>query len=409
METALPDSCDVLVIGGGPAGACAARAAAEAGADTCLIEEDGCVGEPVRCAEGVSLRAVRAFLGDPAPGVVCTRIRHVRLSGPSGRGVTLTSELEGCILDRRRFDLSLAERAAGSGAAIFTRTRARGMSRADQGWAVEAERDARLHTIAARIVIGADGVVSRVGRWAGLDTRVKPDQIGSCYQYRLGGLDLDEDTIELAWGSRIAPGGYGWIFPKGSGDANVGVGIRRSRALTGLSAREYLDRWVAERFPRAVRRDTTGGAVITDPRLTAISGPGILLVGDAARQLNPLSLAGISSGMRGGWLAGTIAARACASGRTGAAPLRQYDRRWRRLLGRLHEDHHRLAEVIHGLPDSTFEALVSELQDRDPAQRRIHTAISAAVRRHPLLLLTIVPYFRHWRAGGNRSGYPEPR
>jgi len=405
-EAALPDRCDVLVIGAGPAGSCAARSAADVGADTCLIEEDEAIGLPVRCAEGVSARAYRAFLGTPDPELVRNRIRFVRLSGPSGRGVTMASELEGYILDRSRFDPALAERAAGAGARVVTGARAAGMERSGGRWVVRVRHDGTEHPIAARIVIGADGIVSRVGRWGGLDTGVPPALMESCHQYCLGNLDVPADTIELAYGDRIAPGGYGWVFPRGGGEANVGLGVVRHRSSGSLSAKEHLDRWVAERFPEAVRCGETGGGVIIAPTLERISADGLLLAGDAAHQINPLSGAGISSGMRAGLLAGTIAAAACRCDRTEARYLRRYDRRWRRMLGRLHADHYRLADIITRLSDETREALVTELEARPTEKRRLYTAVSAAVRRHPLLLVTIVPYFRHWRIGRRRSGYP---
>src|SRR2546422_172773 len=81
-----------------------------------------------------------------------------------------------------------------------------------------------------RIVIGAEGVEAMVGRWAGLDTRVPARDMESCAQYVIQGIDFDPDAIYLQFGGPIAPGGYAWLFPKGVGIANVGLGLVALRA-----------------------------------------------------------------------------------------------------------------------------------------------------------------------------------
>src|SRR5204862_55884 len=100
----------------------------------------------------------------------------------------------------------------------------------------------------ARIAVGADGVEAMVGRWAGLDTRVPARDMESCAQYVLEGIDFDPDAIYLQFGEQIAPGGYAWLFPKGPGIANVGLGLVALKA-DGRNARQYLDEWIARRYP----------------------------------------------------------------------------------------------------------------------------------------------------------------
>src|SRR3989442_499155 len=96
-------------------------------------------------------------------------------------------------------------------------------------------------TYRAKVVIGADGVEAMVGRWAGLDTRVPARDMESCAQYVVQGIDFDPDAIYLQFGDAVAPGGYAWIFPKGVGIANVGLGWVALRS-DGRNGRQHFDR-----------------------------------------------------------------------------------------------------------------------------------------------------------------------
>src|SRR5438876_156551 len=92
----------------------------------------------------------------------------------------------GWILDRTRFDAHLAAEAAAAGAQVLVGAEATGMSRNGDGrWHVRVKERGRDETYRARIVIGADGVETMVGRWAGLDTRVPARDMESCAQYVL--------------------------------------------------------------------------------------------------------------------------------------------------------------------------------------------------------------------------------
>src|SRR6267143_2010144 len=117
----------------------------------------------------------------------------------------------------------------------------------DDRWHVRVKERGQDTVYHARVVIGADGVETMVGRWAGLDTRVPARDMESCAQYVLQGIECDPDAIYLQFSAAIAPGGYAWIFPKGVGVANVGLGLVALKT-DGRNARQYLDTWVERRF-----------------------------------------------------------------------------------------------------------------------------------------------------------------
>ncbi|MBI3111089.1 MAG: NAD(P)/FAD-dependent oxidoreductase, partial [Ignavibacteriales bacterium] len=163
-------SYDVLVVGAGPAGSTAARYAAAGGASVLMLEKDRDVGYPVRCGEAVSHEGVVQFL-EPDPKWIAATVSKFRIISPSGGSVIPTLEGIGYVLERRMFDYELAKIAAREGAEIVTKAYVYDLIREDG--VVKGVRtvikDQKVE-IRARVVIGADGVESRVGKWAGIDT-----------------------------------------------------------------------------------------------------------------------------------------------------------------------------------------------------------------------------------------------
>src|SRR6058998_1002187 len=242
----MPD-VDILVVGAGPAGAVAAWEAklAAPGLDVVLLERDRAVGAPVRCAEGVGDAGLRAFASPEGAEWVARKITRVVFWAPDDTEVQVAERDVGWVLDRTRFDAYLAERAVGLGAELRVSTEAAGMTCEPDGrWRVRLRSAGGDETCRARVVIGTDGVEAMVGRWAGLETRVPARDMESCAQYVLEGIDFDPDAIYLQFGADIAPGGYAWVFPKGVGIANVGLGLVALKS-DGRNAREYLDAWLA--------------------------------------------------------------------------------------------------------------------------------------------------------------------
>ena len=138
---------------------------------------------------------------------------------------------------------------------------------------------------AGELVIGADGVESRVGRWANLDTTTALHDIETCVQYTMEGLNIDPECCQLHFGGEIAPGGYLWIFPKGPGVANVGLGI------SGENARRMKpSRWRDVRTSSWARR---GGSSRDRPRLEPLApAPGFRCRAPIRRRLAGADAAG---------------------------------------------------------------------------------------------------------------------
>lgn len=342
----LQERYDLVVVGAGPAGSTAARETAQSGLSVLLMEKRQEIGSPVRCAEGVGRQPLEAFI-EPDEHWIAATVERAQFTTVAN-GVEETRRLsggQGYILERRIFDRLLAEEAAKAGTMVAVKTAAQGLLIEDGAvrGVIAAGPRARME-IEAQIVIGADGVESRVGSWAGLETTLPLRDTMSCAQYLLAGINVDPACCCYYIGLEVAPGGYAWIFPKGEGKANVGLGVQADLATEPALA--YLDRFVESRPHLAQGSPVTlvMGSVpvaLPPPRLVA---NGLMLVGDAARQVDPLTGGGITNAMAAGRLAAQVAIEAIDNGDTSAAFLSEYEKRWKADLGRKMARNYRLRQ-----------------------------------------------------------------
>ena len=234
---------DVVVVGAGPAGSTAARRAAELGLSVLLLEKRQEIGSPVRCAEGVGHELLIPFI-EPDEHWISATVDKAQFTTMAG-DKTETRRAEGgkgYVLERRVFDRVLAEKAVEAGAQLAVKTAARGLLTENgvvRGVIVEGQGNMEIE---AAVVIGADGVESRVGPWAGLDTTLPQKDAMACAQFLLAGIDMDPTCCVYYISQELAPGGYAWVFPKGEGKANVGLGVQADMAAR--PALDYLVRFI---------------------------------------------------------------------------------------------------------------------------------------------------------------------
>lgn len=385
------EAYDIVVVGGGPAGALAAWAAADRGVSVLLIEKDREIGVPVRCAEGVAAETVKKFL-DPDPRWISTNIEGVRLYAPSGESLEFTEEGMGYVLERRVFDRELANRAGKAGADIRVSTCATGlMYDQDRLVGVRMVSRGQEMTVRCRLVIAADGVESRVARWAKLDTLASLRDLEVCTQYLMDNVTVDKGYCEFFVGHEIAPGGYVWVFPKGPDTANIGIGVcglyTRKRSST-----DYLHEFMAKRFPNSTPLAMVVGSVPVGMTLQAIIADGVMIVGDAAHQVNPVSGGGIGTAMIAGEIAGRVGAEAVKAGDVSKQRLAPYPEEWDDVYGNYQKRAYRVKEAIHKLKDETFNATAEALKKRENV--RLRDVFIAVLRHQPSLLLDVIRMFR---------------
>jgi len=303
----MPERVDVLVVGGGPAGARAAREAALAGASVLLIDKKARLGALPHCAEFV-------------PRLLATEVQfppRSQAQGVEGMLTVLNEEQRylagpGWILDRQVWDHGLGLRAASAGALVWAGTQLK--ERRGEVWVLK--RGSQQVEVAAGAVVAADGAASVVARLAGWDRQAL--LAGVQMQVPLT-REMERTRVYLDTAYRH---GYAWLFPKGAA-GNLGLGCRvEAKPLHLLEAlRQDLE---AQGLIRPGVLALAGGAIpVGGPRAEMSKGR-VLLAGDAAGLTHPVSGAGIPQAVFSGHEAGRAAAR-LAGGDNGAGEEYQHE------------------------------------------------------------------------------------
>jgi len=258
---------DVLVVGGGPAGAATAIRLADAGASVLLVDKARFPRDKP-CGGGLTMRAVRQCPVDPRP-VVEEEVDTVELRFRYGDGVVRRARSPVILMtQRRRLDAFLLDAARERGVEVREET------------AVSSEL-----LLAADVVVGADGANGTAAKLLGLgggivhgvayEGNARYDAIARSRYARTA-------VIELA----DIPGGYGWVFPKGE-HANVGVGAWQH---AGPQLRDHLRRLCAAHGLEPDALDGLRGHRLPLRRPgTRLANERALLVGDAAGLIDPVS------------------------------------------------------------------------------------------------------------------------
>lgn len=302
---------DVVVVGGGPAGATAAECLARAGRKVALLDRAGRI-KP--CGGAVPPRLIDDFAIPDS--LIVARITTARMIAPSGRRVDIPigNGFVGMV-DRAPFDAFLRARAGRAGAEPLTGTFLR-IEREEGRPARVVYRDRAgggESGVAARLVIGADGARSDVAR-AEVPAGERIPYVIAYHEVVAAppaGAGYDPARCDVVYDGRISPDFYGWVFPHGA-QASVGMGTGRDGvdlrgATAALRAAVGLDHCAT------LRRE--GAPIPLRPLRRWDNGRDVVLAGDAAGVVAPSSGEGIYYAMVGGQMAAAAAAAALASGR----------------------------------------------------------------------------------------------
>lgn len=368
-----------------------AKAAVENGADVLMLDKRRELGVPVQCGEALPEDVLKDLGIEPDPRWAVNKIDAAELVSPSGDSVRIEQRRTakvGFILDRKIFDRDLAVRAVRAGADIKIGSFVNGLVKDGEkidgvkyeSWSGDSE-------VKADFLVAADGVMSNVAQWAGLDTTLGPEDIESGAQFQMVDIDVAKPaTMRFFFGNDVSPGGYVWIFPKGEDWANVGIGVLPDRAEK--SAIEYLRDFVSDRpglRDGSIVEINTGGVPVTGP-MDKTYADDLMLVGDSARMVNPLTGGGINWAMYAGNIAGEVAARAVEEGDTSEDNLKEYQNRWQELMGEKLEKYRRGKEVLLDLDDGELNDMAEILQDVDFKEISLSQMLKVLVKANPKLM-----------------------
>jgi geranylgeranyl reductase family protein len=302
---------DVLVIGGGPAGAAAGYWLARHGHDVTIVERKTFPREKT-CGDGLTPRAVHQL---DEMGLTEQLSRFHRYQGLRATGMGRELELQwpshpvfpsyGYVVRRRELDDMVAQNAVAAGATLLTGHEAlepivdRGFVR---GATVQNSDGATLD-IHSRYVVVADGANSRFGRSLGT-FRTREWPYGTAIRTYWESPRHADTWIESALDVKDRNGnpmpGYGWIFPVGDGTVNIGVGLLstfrdfksvNTTHLLDAYAHQVADRWEID--PDSPECKATSGRIPMGGSVGPKAGPTYLVVGDAAGSVNPFNGEGI--------------------------------------------------------------------------------------------------------------------
>jgi menaquinone-9 beta-reductase len=357
----LPDACDVLVVGAGPAGSAAAATLARGGLDVVLVDAHAFPRDKV-CGDGLIPDAHRALARLGVLDEVMTRARrvgHVACIGPRGGRIDVPGTL--AVLQRRDLDEIVCRAAVRAGARMHAPVRfvgtlegealageagtgkdgagqdrsgkdASGGDGAPAPLVVGArlQQGARQRTVRAGWVVLASGAVPQALIAAGVCERRTPSAVALRGYIRNPALVGRITELEVLWHPRLRPG-YGWIFPLPDGLFNIGVGVMHSHAkghggrnsMAAVNLRESLAAF-AEVYPPA-RDLVAGGVWIGEPKGAPLrcslegarrSRPGLIVTGEAAGSTYAFTGEGIGKALE----TGVLAAEALLDGRRRTTP-----------------------------------------------------------------------------------------
>lgn len=315
---------DTIVVGGGPTGSYTAYKLAENEYNVIVLERKRRAGEVACCTGIIGQECVNTFIIDDK--VILRQVNGAGLFSPSGNRLSLWREKpQACILDRAAFDMAIAERAQRAGADYVFDCLVEDIAVARDRVSIKASCQGKEARFEARAVAIASGFGSGLCERLGLG-RFGDFTIGAQAEVETSGVD----EVEVYFGREIAPGFCAWLVPTTPPMAKVGL---MSRKNPELYLRKWLSHLAAQGKIASAKVEPSCGGIPLKP-LPRTCGERLLVIGAAAGQVKPTSGGGIYYGLLGAEIAARTLHQALADGDLSARRLAQYQRGWRKRLGR---------------------------------------------------------------------------
>ncbi|WP_329090807.1 NAD(P)/FAD-dependent oxidoreductase [Streptosporangium sp. NBC_01469] len=325
----MDDVWDLVVVGGGPAGAAAALRARQLRPEArVLLLDRADFPRDKACGDGIAAhgRDELTLLGVPDLIADYRPTRRLAVVSPGGARVSATSARPNHVVPRKVFDARLVDAARARGVEV-RRHQVRALTVLDDHVVLDG-------TVTARAVVAADGANSTVRRLIGISP--SPERHTAIAVRGYADVPADDD-VQSIFMQRDGWPAYAWSFPIGDGTANVGYGMLLPRLhATGLPGREVLHGRLAELLPHVRARDLRAHHLPLSPGRPTPGSGRVMLAGDAAGLINPLTGEGIFYALVSGRLAGEAAVQAAGD------PLPAYRRGLGKALGR----HLRTTDVL---------------------------------------------------------------
>lgn len=339
---------DVLIVGLGPAGATTLSQLTKlAGEELRIlaIDKRAKPGFPVQCGEFMPSPEEMAVLMPEVPNAeqfftfeesfISTPTDRISFFSPNGKSIITL--FEGYSIKRGEWNAQLVKTGVMNGAEVWISACAVGMHNGQ----VEILRNQNNPPIKvkAKVIVGADGVNSRIAAWTGMDEKRSPDNFTVCKEHVMTGIPsdhYDSTDIQMFFGEKYSPGAYAWIIPKGDHSANVGTGARLSMLKGNMTVSRALNNLIEEHpvaslaLEGARIKETIGGTVpVGLPfQKTVDLEKKVLLLGDASCQV----VSSVGGGIPTSMVAGTIAAQTISDHFKHNRSLANYETEWQKQM-----------------------------------------------------------------------------
>src|SRR6266550_380783 len=365
----MTEECDVLIVGGGPAGLAAAEAAAKLNARTVLLERQNEIGYPVHTSGGSWISDMKALA---IPENLYHQITKVVFVSPHCEVPLHYNPAVACVLDVRGVYQHMASRSIAAGATLRVRhTVDTTIVENDRIMGVIAKNHiSERISVRASVTIDASGFSRHVGVRTGMGKAFHRYGYGA--EYDLYAPNYPQDELFLIMGSRYAPRGYAWAFPHGDGRVRLGVGVIHPDCDD--DARIYLDSIIrdvpqlTEKFKDASPIEFHTGLFPSEGPLDRFSRDGLLLAGDAGGHGSTLVGEGIRFAIYSGQMAGEVAAESVKAGDTSAVFLSRFDKRWHACFGRDMDVAYMINKRITAYSDAQWDNALDLMKRLTPAQ-----------------------------------------
>ncbi len=325
---------DVIIVGGGPAGLVCSENLASCGLNVLVLDDRDEPNMDKLCGGMLTERALREFSLDE--NILEREIWGVTVAYREGESFTIDyDERVGGNVHRTKLGKYLAQRALSSGAEVRSKERVKKLKIRQDYVELSASE-----TYQTKMVVGADGVNSIIKNLLNpMDDR---KSLGFCVQYL---MSMEPELIDERFGQRnefyyggdVSPFGYAWIFPKGDCLA-VGVGALLSRVEENLKV--YLENFV-KRHPVASKKLAGSKVIRFDAALVPLSGftskiysNHVVLIGDAAGTVSPITGEGVYYSMISGKIAAEVINKAFQKDNFGEKFLSVYKKKLKKQIGR---------------------------------------------------------------------------
>ena len=337
---------EVIVVGAGTGGCMTAKTVADAGLEVCLVDRKRKenIGDKV-CGDAIGSHHFGGLgLDYPTGDELEHKIVGVKIYSPDMREVfhVEMADFRGFIVNRRLFGQRLLKDAVDAGSTLLDSVQVTEpiiKNNFVKGVWVRDLKTREKIALYGDVAVDASGYSAVLRRKLppemGVDAKIADEDVVICYREirRLKKEFTEPDFGELYVSRTIAPGGYAWIFPESRMKVNVGLGVAMVEGFPNPKKLLYDHILSGTQFDGSTRVTGGGGHDPTRRPLDCMTGNGIMIVGDAACQVNPIHGGGMGPSMRGGASSGETIIEALERSDVSKEALWPYNLRYMRSYG----------------------------------------------------------------------------